>query len=295
MALFDNWTGHRDERQGQKDAWAEQQAYQARVDEANRQNAFKATIATITGEPPTAEELAKYAQYIDQPAILEAVVRKDFALRPAKGTYAKDINSELMSKLGREATASELNYFGKQMEQGNLDTYGLQSFIKSTEEFQTNYTKKARTDLTAELGATDQEYLNKVDKSLQAKYAGQGRSGAGAFGSAMITAGKDLANERGSYLANIGYQNAQQGVDTLKGQYQQNLNQMYTSQQQNQNFANESRNRYYSQADYNRGVQGQQNLMGLQDMYTRRSQPSFMEGLAPGLVSALAQILAPKK
>ena len=291
MGLFDNWTGHRDEPNS-GDAFRQQQDYQARIDELNRQNAFKGAISAITGEAPTAEELAKYAPYIDNPAQLQAVLAKDMALRPARGTYKNDINAQLMSTLGREATPSELNYFGKQMEQGALDTYGLQSFIKGTEEFQTSYTKKAREELKTELGATDEAYMAKVGKSLEAKYAGQGRPGAGAFGSALIGAGKDLASERGSYLAGIGYQGAQQGSDILKSRYQQNLNQMYQAQQQQQGLAAESRSRYYSQQDYNRGLAGQQQMESLRDLYTRRAQPTFLQGLIPGLVQAGGRYLA---
>jgi hypothetical protein len=264
--------------------------YQARVDALNRRNTLASIISTVTGEAPTAEQMAKYNNMVDNPAAIQAELSREVALRPAKGTFANDINATLMSKLGREATASELNYFGKQMEQGNLDAYGLESFVKGTEEFQTNYTKKAREELKTELGETDQAYLDKVNSALQAKYNTQGRSGAGAFGASLITAGKDLASERGSYLANIGYQNAQQGSDILKSQYQQNLNQMYQNQGYGQGLAQEARNRYYSTADYNRNQGGQQQLMALQQQYARANQPTFMQGLLPGLIQAGATI-----
>ena len=270
--------------------WQAQVDYQARVDELNRQNQYKSTLTALLGEPPTGEDIAKYAPYMDSPAALQAIVSRDVALRPSRGTYKSDINAMLMSKLGREATPSELNYFGKQMEQGNLDAYGLEAFVKGTEEYQTGYTKKAREELKGELGALDTEYLAKLEKPLQAKYSAQGRPGAGAFGSALITAGKDLAAQRGSYLANIGYQGAQQGLDTLKGQYQQNLNQMYQQQQAAQGLAAESRNRYYSQADYNRQLGGQQQLMALQNQYARQNQPTFLQGLLPGLIQAGATL-----
>lgn len=289
MGLFDNWSGHRDEPNDDQ-AFRDQQAYQATVDALNRQNAYNAAISAVTGEPPTAEELAKYAQYTDNPTVLQAVLTRDVALRPAKGTYKADINATLMSKLGREATASELNYFGKQMEQGNLDAYGLEAFVKGTEEFQTGYTKKAREELKGELGALDTEYLTKLEKPLQAKYSAQGRPGAGAFGSALITAGQDLAAQRGSYLANIGYQGAQQGLETLKGQYQSGLNQMYQSQQNQRDMATNNTGRYYSQAEYNRQLAGQQQLMALQNRYARQNQPTFMQGLLPGLIQAGATL-----
>jgi len=272
------------------DEWQAQVDYQGRVDEYNRQQTFRNTIASITGEEPTAEELSKYAPYIDNPGVLQSVLSRDMALRPARGTYKDDINAQLMSTLGREATPSELNYFGKQMEQGNLDTYGLQSFIKGTEEFQTGYTRKAREELKGELATTDEAYMAKVGKSLEAKYAGQGRPGAGAFGSALIGAGKDLASERGSYLAGIGYQGAQQGSDILKSQYQQNLNQMYQSQQNQQNLASQNVGRYYSQRDQATQLAGQQQLLALQNRYYQQGQPSFMEGLTPGLVQGGATI-----
>lgn len=266
-------------------SWDEQVAYQARVDELNRQNQYKSTLTALLGAPPTAEEIAKYAPYIDNPAALQQIVGRDIALRPAQGTFAQDINSAIMAQLGREATPSELNYFGKQMEQGNLDTYGLESFIKGTEEYQTNYTKKAREELKGELSALDTEYLGKLEKPLQAKYSAQGRPGAGAFGSALIKAGKDLAQERGGYLANIGYQSALQGVDTLKGGYQNALSNLYNAQRQSSDLSAESRNRYYSQQDAAQQFANQQQLLALQNRYQQQNQPTFLQGLIPGLVS----------
>ena len=265
--------------------------YQERVDALNRRNALASIISTVTGEQPTPEQMAKYANMVDNPAAIQAELGREVALRPARGTFVQDINATLMSKLGREATPSELNYFGKQMESGNLDAYGLESFIKGTEEFQTSYTKKAREELKGELGASDEAYLSKVNKALEAKYASQGRPGAGAFGSSLIQAGKDLAGERGSFLANIGYQGAQQGMDTLRGQYQQNLNQMYQRQGYGQGLAQEARNRYYSTQDYNRNLGGQQQLMALQQQYARANQPTFMQGLLPGLITAGGYVL----
>jgi len=280
----------RDTDQDGEVSWDEQVAYQARVDELNRQNTLKSTIEAMTGEAATPEQLAKYQQYADNPALLQAAISREVALRPAKGTFNEDINTTLTSILGREATKSELNYFGKQMEQGNLDTYGLESFIKGTEEYQTGYTQKAREALKSELGASDEMYLGKVNKALEAKYASQGRPGAGAFGSSLIQAGKDLAGERGSYLANIGYQGAQQGLDTLKSQYQSALNNLYNTQGYGQGLAQESRNRYYSTQDYNRNLAGQQQLMALQNQYARANQPTFLQSLVPGLISAGATL-----
>ena len=61
---------------------------------------------------------------------------------------------------------------------------------------------------------------------------------------------------------------------------------MYQQQQAAQGLAAESRNRYYSQADYNRQLGGQQQLMALQNQYARQNQPTFLQGLLPGLIQA---------
>lgn len=274
--------------------------YKKELDKQEKANAtpavdkeLKATIEAFTGTTATPEQLAKYAQWKDNPALLQAVIGRDIATAPAQGKFTADIQSTVKNLLGRDATPSELNYFGKNMEQGAIDPYGLESFIKGTEEYQTGYTQKAREALKGELATSDQDYLNKVNTALQAKYAAQGRPGAGAFGSSLIQAGKDLASERGSYLANIGYQGAQQGLDTLKSQYQQNLNNMYNTQQGTQGLASESRNRYYSTQDAARQFDYQKQLMGLQNQYAMEQQkyaasqqPSFLEGLVPGLIGA---------
>lgn len=235
-----------------------------------------------TGKKADQSTIDKYVQYANDPALLSAAIGKEATLAPATGQYKDTIKSTVQDKLGRAPTEAELGYFGKQMEAGNLDAYGLQDFLGGTSEYQSKYADTARTKLAGELGAVDTDYLNKVQSALESKYAAAGRSGSSAFGSALIGAGKDLATNRTAYLADIGYNSALAGQDNLKAAYQNRLSQMYANQQGTAAAGSESRQRYYSQMDYDRAAVAQERLRKLSQP---RSQ-SFLQSVAPGVIQA---------
>jgi hypothetical protein len=233
-----------------------------------------------TGQKADDNTISKYVQYAKDPEMLAAAINKTATLAPATGGFKDTINATVQEKMGRPATEAELGYFGKQMEQGNLDAYGLQDFLQGTSEYQTKYADTARTKLAGELGATDTEFLGKVQKGLDSKYAAMGRPGASAFGSALIGAGKDLATQRTGYLADIGYQSALGGQESLKAAYQNRLTDMYNKQQGVPAAQSTNVQRYYSQQDYDRQAAAQERLARL----SQPKQGSFLEGVVPGLV-----------
>ncbi len=243
-----------------------------------------------TGQKADESVLAKYSSYASDPALLQAAISKGAASQGPIGTYKDTITQSVQTALGRDATPAEIEFFGKQMEQGNIDAYGLNDFLKGTEEYQTNYLTKARQGLTSEMGAIDEAYLGKVGQSLQSKYAEAGRPGAGAFGAEMIEAGKDLARERSGYMANLGYEAAKQGTGTLTSQYQQNLSNMYNQQQGRTSLGSESRNRYYSQQDRAAQAAQQRELLKYQQQLQSQNNPTFLQGLVPGLINAGASL-----
>ena len=233
-----------------------------------------------TGQKAGADVIEKYAQYAADPALLSAAIQKDTAKAPETGQYKDTIAANIQEKLGRPPTAAELGYFGKAMESGQLDAYGLDTFLHGTSEFQSKASDTARTKLAAELGGYDTQYLNKIQQGLESKYAAAGRPGASAFGSALIGAGKDLASERTGYLAGLGYQDFQRGQDTLTGAYQNRLAQMYANQQNQAALGSESRQRYYSQMDYSRQQAAAERLARL----SQPKQQSFLQSIVPGLI-----------
>lgn len=244
-----------------------------------------------TGQKATPEVIKQYGQYASDPALLAAAINKGATLAPATGTQNELIASTIQEKLGRAPTQAELGYFGKQMEAGNLDAYGLGEFLQGTTEYQNKASDVARTKLAGELGGYDTEYLKKIQDQLESKYAQAGRKGASAFGSALIGAGKDLATERTGYLAGLGYQDFQSGQENLKNAYQNRLAQMYGQQQNTAALGSESRNRYYSQQDYDRQAAAQERLARLSQP---KSSGSFLQNLVPGLITSGAQIAAAK-
>src|SRR3990167_5809661 len=217
-----------------------------------------------TGQDATPEIIAKFSQYASDPALLTAAISKESTLAAPTGGFKDAITSTITDKLGRAPTEAELNYFGKQMEQGSLDAYGLQEFLQGTNEYQTKASDVARGKLATELGAVDESYLAKVQKQLESRYAN--RPGASAFGSALIGAGKDIATERTGYLAGLGYQDFQRGQENLTAGYQNRLSQMYGQQQATAGLGAESRNRYYSQQD-------EAQRQAAQERLARLSQP----------------------
>ena len=134
--------------------------------------------------------------------------------------------------------------------------------------------------MAGELGGVDESYLAKIQKALESKYAAAGRSGASAFGSALIGAGKDLATERTGYLANLGYQGFQQGQGNLQAAYQNRLSQMYSNQQNQAALGSESRNRYYSNQDAARQQAAAERIARL----SQPKQGNFLQNLVPGVV-----------
>lgn len=257
-------------------------------------NEMKAQDKTIsqyyelaTGKKADPAVVAQFSQYANDPALLSAAIGKFASTAPQQGTYNDAIQAAVQDKLGRAATEAELGYFGKQMEQGNLDAYGLGEFLGGTTEYQTRASDTARTKLAGELGAVDESYLAKVQKQLESKYASAGRSGSSAFGSALIGAGKDIATERTGYLAGLGYQDFQQGQGNLTAAYNNRLNQMYNQQQGSSALTGESRNRYYSQQDFNRQQAAQERLAKLSQP---KSSGSFLQNLVPGLVTGAASL-----
>lgn len=237
---------------------------------------------TMSGNAPDKATIDKYFKYADDPAMLQTIMQKQAATTPAIGKYNDVVNSTIQDKLGRAATQAELGFFGKQMEQGAVDPYTLQQFIENTNEYQTKASETARGKLATELAGYDKPYMEQVGKQLEAKYSAQGRPGAGAFGSALIKAGQELARGRGEYLSGLGYQDFLRGQGNLRSDYENRLSQMYGQQQQAAQLAQESRNRYYSTQDFERQLAAQERL-------ARLNQPksqSFLQSMAPGLLQA---------
>ncbi len=237
----------------------------------------------VTGQKADQSVLDKYAQYADDPALLQAAISKAAVLAPPTGQFQDKINASIQEIMGRPATEDEQGFYGKQMEQGNLDAYGLKEFLKGTTEYQTKYTDTARSKLAGELSAADTEYLAKVQKGLESKYAAMGRPGASAFGSALIGAGKDLATQRTGYLADIGYQAALGGQENLKAAYQNRLSQMYAAQQGVPAAQATSAQRYYSVQDEDRRAAAQERLLRLSQPQ-QQQQGTFLQNLIPGIV-----------
>lgn len=247
---------------------------------AQQDKMIKQYYKLATGNEADRNTIKQFVEYADDPALLTAAIGKAASQMGPSGSYNETINAAIREKMGRDATEAEKTYFGKQMEAGNIDLYGLGSFLEGTNEYQTKVADAARTKLAGELGGVDQQYLDKVSKELSARYAAQGRQGAGAFGSALIEAGKDLATQRTGYLAGLGYQDAQRGLGNLRADYEAQLARQYANQQSGLALGQESRSRYYSNQDFARQQAAAERLARLQ----QGNKGSFFQQIAPGLV-----------
>ena len=261
-----------------------------------------------TGQKGDQSVIDKYQQYASDPAMLEMAISKTAVTAPftppetpvtgelpgelpesAVERITREVEASFQEKLGRPARPDEIEYFGKQFQQGEMSAYVLKQFLENTTEYQTKTSDVARGKLAGELSAMDEAYLGKVGKQLQARYAAQGRPGAGAFGSALIGAGKELATERTGYLAGLGYQDFQRGQANLRSDYENRLAQMYRQQQQATGLAGESRQRYYATQDWERQLAGQERLARYQQSLQPKP-PTFLQQLVPGVIGGAAKL-----
>lgn len=167
---------------------------------------------STAGREPTSSELAKFTpifqgSYTEGNAAISAYLdleaQKPGALVQKAPQYSEQVNKIFQSNLGREATADELTHFGTLLASGNVDAYGLQEFVKGTDEYQTAADKKFRGSLATELEGYDTSFFNKAKENVLSRFAQNGTLGSSALDFALTDLMGQIAEKRGSYLADL--------------------------------------------------------------------------------------------
>lgn len=175
------------------------------------QQAYNYFVSTA-GREPTSSELAKFTplyqgSYTEGNAAISAYLdleaQKPGALAQKAPQYSEQVNKIFQSNLGRDATADELTHFGTLLASGNVDAYGLQEFVKGTDEYQTAADKKFRGSLATELEESDTRFFNKAKENVLSRFAQNGTLGSSALDFALTDLMGQIAEKRGSYLADL--------------------------------------------------------------------------------------------
>lgn len=164
------------------------------------------------------------------------------------------VNQQFQSILGRAPTTDELQHFSQAISAGQVDAYGLGSFLKQMPEYTNAQDKTFRSNLAGELQGYDQSAFNRMKGDVYADYAARGFQNSPSLDYALTDMMGKIAENRGNYLANLSSQQYGGNKDLAIGNYQNSLNQMYqnsqSQRQQQSQYANSLLNRGYEGADY---------------------------------------------
>jgi len=139
------------------------------------------------------------------------------------------IDAQFMQLLGRPATPDEREYFGKFINQGELQVHEIGQILQSTPEFQKAQLGKDTAAYGQQLNAQNADILNMAGAQANSRFASLGRPNTSAMGASVMQAGGQLAQQRQSALADFygrGLQSnaalgAQQGMAATDRGYQE--------------------------------------------------------------------------
>jgi hypothetical protein len=112
-----------------------------------------------------------------------------------------DVNRQLQLLLGRDATADEISFFDKFIQQEGLTPYEIGQAIQSMPEYQSRALNRDMASYGAELAKSDEGILNQAAAIGQSRFAQLGRPVTSAQAGALAQAGQNLAQQRQSALA----------------------------------------------------------------------------------------------
>ena len=254
--------------QGRSNDWAGQNVY--------------GNFVRMVGREPTEQELAQFipiyqGSYNQGNAALANFAQYESQrpenLQKKAPQYADQVNQQFQGMLGRQATPEEINHFGGLLASGNTDAYQLQDFLRGTTEFQGAEDKKFRGGLASELEGYDTSFFNKAKENVISRFGDTGglQNRSSALDFALTDLMGQIAEKRGSYLANLSSQQYGGNKDLALGNYRgaqdQYLNEMnqrrgnsYNQFLGNQNRANEIGDYYRQAEDYRQSQQGRDAL-----------------------------------
>lgn len=119
--------------------------------------------------------------------------------------YYDQLNGQFQSTLGRQATADELDHFGKLLASGQADQYTIGEFLNQLPENVKKQDEDFRNSLRDTMSKEDARYFNEqVLPGIQSNYAKSGRSfDSSAFANAAAQAAQQQNTTREDYLTNL--------------------------------------------------------------------------------------------
>lgn len=195
------------------------------------------------------------------------------------------VTQQFQSILGRAPTSDELSHFTQAIQTNQTDAYGLGSFLKQQPEYTNAQDATFRNSLNTELQGYDTTEFDKEKSGVMADYMSRGMAPgtSPSLDYALTSLMGNIAQNRSSYLANLSASQYGGDKQLAEGNYQNTLDQMYSTNQ-----SNLSNQRAYGQQLLNQGFQGadyqtqQNNLMNYMGSQPQQRSPNAFDYLNAG-------------
>lgn len=247
-------------------------------------NAYK-TFQDLLGRAPTEQEFASIIPYFQGENGLntgraylaeyaQAYENSPEAIASRAGQYSGQVGDAFQSLLGRGASQSELDYYGRLLA-SNYTPYEVEQAIKGTQEYRQAEDQRFRQGLAGELEGYDTSFFNKARQGIEAQAArnagGAGRSTALDFALTQLMG--DIAERRGQYLSNLSAQQYGSNKDAARSDYRSSMDQYLRDRDyqrnQNQRDADYFRQRSDQNLDYQIQKRDYENFLNSQRGRTR--------------------------
>lgn len=197
---------------------------------------------------------------------------------------ANDVQRQVQMLLGRPATADEITYYNKFIQDEGLTPYEVGQAIQSLPEYQGKQLETQGQKYSQALGANDQGILGQAAAMGQSRFAGLGRPQSSAQGAQFAQAAQNLAQSRQSALAAFYGQGLQNVANQSLAQGQGALERGY-------GLRDEKRQRGYQMEDYTRQSNAYQDYLNAQKR--SRNQGLALQAGTMALGAGLGAAFAP--
>lgn len=210
--------------------------YAAQFNEANRDFDIYKTGQELLGRDLTQNELYALRPKFSGPngadtgkAYLAELAQQEAkspdALKKKAGAFGGQVNDIYRSLLGRDATASESDYYGRLLASGEVSPYEAEQYLKAGQEYQGIKDKEFRGGLKDELLGYNQKAFDKAKESILSSYTRAGLQNSSDLDFALANASKDLTAEGDKYLTGLTASQYGGNKDAARADYENMLNQ----------------------------------------------------------------------
>lgn len=186
---------------------------------------------------------------------------------------ANDIHRQFQQALGRYATADEIKYLGKFIDEGSLQPFEIGQIVQGLPEYQDRLLGQQTEQFGQRLAASDQDILGKAGAAINSQFANLGRPVSSGQAGALAQVGQNLAQQRQSALAQFYGQGLQQS---------RALSQSYAGNALERGYGlrDETRQRGYQLEDRNY-------MKDLYEGYLNRQAAASRRGALGGMIGTL--------